>query len=461
VNGAISQALPRPTAPTIFKARVREGAIPPSSNSLPFGASLRRIWPRLALLLLGLSFSLNATAETISIACSALGRELELCRAGAQAWARATGNEVRLVPVPNSASERLALFQQILAAHATDIDVFQLDVVWSGILAAHLIDLAPFARDSVQQHLPAILAGGMAHGKLVALPWYADVGVLYYRKDLLEKHNAGVPQTWSQLTETARRIQALERASGNTRLWGFVWQGRAYEGLTCDALEWIASRGGGSIVGVDGKPQADNAAARAALTDAAGWIDDISPPGVLNYAEEEARALFQSGNAIFMRNWPYAWALANAPDSPVRGQVGIVALPRGDSGGVHVGTLGGGQLSVSRYSPRAAAAAWLVVYLTSPAEQKRRALAGGYNPTIAHLYTDADVLAANPYFAKLQPLIEQAVARPSGSVGTRYNQVSTKIWSAVHRALAHQQSAEEALTDLQRDLERLRRVGRW
>jgi trehalose/maltose transport system substrate-binding protein len=410
---------------------------------------------------LALCASITASAETISIACSALGRELELCREGAQAWAQATGNEVRLVPVPNSASERLALFQQILAAHATDIDVLQLDVVWSGILAAHLADLTPFAGTATREHMPAILGGAMVHGKLVALPWYADVGVLYYRKDLLDKHRARVPQTWTELADTARRIQSAERAGGNAKLWGFVWQGRAYEGLTCNALEWIASRGGGNVVDAAGKPQADTAAARAAVRDAAGWVNDISPPGVLNYAEEEARALFQSGNAVFMRNWPYAWALANAPDSPVRGQVGIAPLPAGDDEHEHVGTLGGGQLSVSRYSPRAASAASLVVYLTSAVEQKRRAIAGGYNPTIARLYTDAEVLAAHPFLSALQPLVEHAVTRPSGSVGTRYNQVSAKIWSAVHRVLSRKQSADEALADLQRDLERLRRVGRW
>ena len=398
--------------------------------------------------------------ETITIACSALGRELELCREGAQAWAKATGNQVRLVPVPNSASERLALFQQMLAAQATDIDVFQLDVVWSGILAAHLVDLTPFAGDALHEHLPATLAGAKARGRLVALPWYADVGVLYYRKDLLRKYNAPVPQTWQELADTARRIQAAERGS-DARLWGLVFQGRAYEGLTCNALEWIASRGGGTIVAADGKPEADNAAVRSALREAATWINDISPPGVLNYAEEEARALFQSGHAVFMRNWPYAWALANAQDSPVRERVGIAALPAGDGSGQHVGTLGGGQLSVSRYSPRAPTAASLVVYLTSAAEQKRRAVSGGYNPTIARLYTDPEVLAANPFLAMLQPLIEHAVARPSGSVGTRYNQVSAKIWGAVHRALTHQQSAGAALQELQRDLERLRRVGRW
>ena len=421
---------------------------------------MRRVRYWLAAVLFALSTNLAAAGETITIACSALGRELELCREGAQAWAQATSNQVRLVPVPNSASERLALFQQMLAAQATDIDVFQLDVVWSGILAAHLIDLTPFAGDALREHLPATLAGAKARGRLVALPWYADVGVLYYRKDLLENYNASVPQTWRELADTARRIQSGERGT-DARLWGLVFQGRAYEGLTCNALEWIASRGGGTIVAADGKPEADNAAARSALREAATWINDISPPGVLNYAEEETRALFQSGHAVFMRNWPYAWALANAQDSPVRGRVGIAALPAGDDTGQHVGTLGGGQLSVSRYSPRAPTAASLVVYLTSAAEQKRRALTSGYNPTIARLYTDPEVLAANPFFAMLQPLIEHAVARPSGSVGTRYNQVSAKIWGAVHRALTHQQSADAALQELQRDLERLRRVGRW
>jgi trehalose/maltose transport system substrate-binding protein len=441
------------------RGRVREGAATEQAASR-IASYIARALTRLAACL-ALCASLTAAAETISIACSALGRELELCREGAQAWAQATGNAVRLVPVPNSASERLALFQQILAAHASDIDVFQLDVVWSGILAAHLADLAPLAGNATREHMPAILAGAMVHGRLVALPWYADVGVLYYRKDLLDKHRARLPQTWTELADTARRIQSAERAGGNAKLWGFVWQGRAYEGLTCNALEWIASRGGGNVVDAEGKPQADSAAARSALRDAAGWVNDISPPGVLNYAEEEARALFQSGNAVFMRNWPYAWALANAPDSPVRGQVGIAPLPAGDDEHERVGTLGGGQLSVSRYSPRAASAAGLVVYLTSAVEQKRRAIAGGYNPTIARLYTDSEVLAANPFLSALQPLVEHAVTRPSGSVGTRYNQVSAKIWSAVHRALSHKQSADEALSDLQRDLERLRRVGRW
>ena len=135
-------------------------------------------------------------------------------------------------------------------------------------------------------------------------------------------------------------IQEAERAGGRDKMWGYVWQGRAYEGLTCDALEWIASYKGGSIVEPDGSISVNNPEAARALGTAAGWIGDISPAGVLSYAEEEARGVFQSGNAVFMRNWPYAWSLANGDESAIKGKVGVVALPRGGAGRTECRNLG-------------------------------------------------------------------------------------------------------------------------
>jgi trehalose/maltose transport system substrate-binding protein len=402
-----------------------------------------------------------AHAVTLSLACSAVGREFELCREGAQTWAQRTGNEVRLVSVPNSANERLALFQQLLAARAPDIDVFQIDVVWPGILAGHLVDLAPYAGEAPRQHFAAIVANNTVRGRLVAMPWYADVGVLYYRTDLLQRYGEPVPQTWAALSAAAERIQNAERAAGSPRMWGFVWQGRAYEGLTCNALEWIASHDGGTIVDAQGEVTVDNPRAVEAVRQASGWVDRITPRGVLNYTEEEARGVFQSGSAVFMRNWPYAYALGNAPDSPVRGRIGVAPLPKGGPVGRHAGTLGGWQLAVSRYSEHRSQAIDLVLYLTSAAEQKRRAIAAAYNPTIPALYHDPEVLAAQPFLAGLEPMIAQAVPRPARSVGTRYNQVSAKFWSAVHAALSGRQTAQESMGRLDRELERLRRVGRW
>ena len=400
-------------------------------------------------------------AATVTISCGAVGIELTLCQEGAEAWAEQSGHEVRVVSTPNSSSERLALYQQLLAAQASDIDVFQIDVIWPGLLADHLHDLKPHIAGDAADHYPAMIANNTVDGRLVALPWFASVGVLYYRQDLLQKYAEAPPASWDELTAVATRVQAAERAAGQARLWGYVWQGRAYEGLTCNALEWVASEGGGTIVADDGRATVDNPAAVQAVARAAEWIDNISPPGVLNYAEEEARGVFQSGDAVFMRNWPYAWSLAQGTDSPVRGKVGVAPLP-GDSSGRSVSTLGGWQLAVSKYSRHPAIAAELVRYLTSAEEQRRRAIRGSLNPTIPALYQDPEILDTAPFFADLEGIMRTAVARPSAVTGGKYNQVSHAFWSAVHQVLSGRHTAAESLTALQRRLDRLSRGGkRW
>ena len=397
-------------------------------------------------------------AALLRISCGAVGLEYQHCREGAERWANASGHRVEVVSTPSSTTERLALYQQLLGAGADDIDVLQVDVVWPGILAPHLLDLGSAAGDARAQHFPAIVENNTIDGRLVALPWFTDAGVLYYRKDLLEKHGARVPGTWAELAATAARIQDAERAAGNDRMWGFVWQGRAYEGLTCNALEWIASHGGGTIVDAAGRVTIDNPRATSALELAASWVGTISPPGVLNYAEEEARGVFQSGNAVFMRNWPYAWSLSQGEDSPVRDRVGVAALPSGPDG-QSVATLGGWQLAVSRYSRRPGLATDLVRFLTSAEEQKRRAIAGAYNPTIAALYGDPEVLAANPFFGELYATFTHALPRPSSVAGERYNELSSELWSAVSSVLAGRASAADALSALAPRLERLMQGG--
>jgi len=417
---------------------------------------------RLAAALFGLMLcpSLDARAETLSISCGAVGVELKLCREGAEAWSARSGVQVRIVSTPNSSTERLALYQQILAAHADDIDLFQVDVIWPGILANHFVDLSKHV-DGDAGHFPALIRNNTVDGRLVALPWWTDAGVLYYRTDLLKKHGEAVPATWQALTETARKIVTAERAAGHKELWGYVWQGKAYEGLTCDALEWLDSFGAGRIVADDGKVTVNNPRSVAAISLAASWVGAISPKGVLNYDEEASRGVFQSGNAVFMRNWPYAWALANGADSAIRGKVGVTALPKGGPEGKHTGTLGGWNVAVSRYSKNPDKAIDLALFLTSKTEQKRRAIEASYNPTYPALYKDPQVLAANPFFGTLFDTFENAVARPSSITGDSYNRVSAEFWSAVHRVLSGQQAAEAAIAALEKRLNRIGRRGRW
>ncbi|WP_353981232.1 ABC transporter substrate-binding protein [Salinicola endophyticus] len=401
-------------------------------------------------------------AADLTISCGAVGAELTLCKEGVARWEAQSGHSVEVVSTPNSATERLSLYQQILNARSGDIDVFQIDVVWPGMLAPHLIDLNEYLpKGTTDDFFEAIVDNNTVDGRLVAMPWFTDAGVLYYRKDLLDKYGLAVPTTWEQLTEAARTVQAGERQAGHKDFWGFVFQGRAYEGLTVDALEWIASYpDGGTIVDDAGDITIDNPQAAKALTLAASWIGDISPQGVLNYTEEESRGVFQSGNALFMRNWPYAWDLVQSEQSDIRDKVGVVALPAGGADGHSAAVLGGWNLAVSRYSEHPQMAADLVAFLTSPAEQKRRAIEGAYNPTLPALYKDKEVLAAVPFFGTLYTTFTSAIPRPSAVTGDKYPRVSNAFFNTVHEVLSGKVDAAQGLASLQSELERIKR-RRW
>lgn len=402
----------------------------------------------------------GAEAADITITCgTGVGRDD--CQDRVEAWAQESGHRVRVVSIPQSPNEQLSLYQQVLSAGSTDFDVLMIDVVWPGLLASHLVDLRPHVdQATLDAHFPAIVESATVDGKLVAMPMYTDAGLLYYRKDLLDKHGKAPPRTWAELTGTAKEIVDKERAAGNAGLTGFVFQGKTYEGLTCVALEWVDSFGGGTIIDGDGEITIDNPKAAAALGMARGWVGTIAPQGVLGYGEEESRGVFQSGDAVFMRNWPYAWALGNGEGSPVADKIAIATLPAGE-GGESRAALGGWSMAVSRYSRAPEAAIALAKFMTSTAEQKHRAIELSHNPTIIALYADSEIKAVSPFMADLLPTFQNAVARPSRVTKTRYNQVSSEFQNAVHAVLSGNAEPEASLADLARRLDRLSRGGRW
>lgn len=417
---------------------------------------------RVLVFLFSIVTAATGQAAQLTVSCGALGLELQLCQEAVDSWSEATGHAVKVISTPNSTTERFSLYQQILASKSPDIDILQIDVIWPGILAPHLVDLSPFIGSEItNQHFPSLITNNTIDGRLVAMPLYTSAGVLYYRKDLLRKYGYSAPQSWQQLTHIARAIQRGEREAGNPRMQGFVFQAKGYEGLTCDALEWVASFGGGTLVSPEGSVTIDNVQAVAALELARSWIGDIAPKGVLNYAEEESRGVFQSGNAVFMRNWPYAWALGNSEGSAVRGKIGVKALPAGGDHGRPASVLGGWQLAVSRYSRHPELAADLVRYLTSYEQQKRRAIIGAYNPTITALYRDQEVLDAVPFFGDLYTSFSNAVARPSRVTRSKYTRVSAEFYYQVHDILAGGTEPGPGLRALQQKLERISGGREW
>lgn len=408
---------------------------------------------------LSLGAILGTQAATVTLACGGTGPDFEFCKRNGEEWAKKTGNTLKLFSQPSSTTDSLALYRQLFAAKSSDIDVIVVDVVWPGVIKDHLLDLKPYSKGAEKEHFPAIVANNTVDGKLLGMPWFTDAGLLFYRKDLLEKYALKPPGTWDELAAAARKVQDGQRAAGSPDFQGLVFQGKAYEGLTCNALEWVYSHGGGTIIDAKGDITINNPNAVKALQTAASWIGTIAPNGVLNYAEEDARGVFQNGNAMFMRNWPYAWALSQAADSPIKGKVGVIPLPKGGSGGHNAATLGGWQLSVSKYSKAPAAAADLVMFMTSEAIEKERAIKGSYNPTRPALYKDKDVLNANPFMGQLYDVFTSAVARPATVTALKYPEVSQAFWDATHDVLSKKTSAADSLTRLEGKLKQVKRRG--
>ncbi len=411
--------------------------------------------------------TLPATAETgtatatepirLTYLGSSPGIGLDLTSQQVAAWNAAHPDvQVEVVAGPDSGTDRYGLYLQLFQSQSSEIDILDIDVIWPGDLAEHLIDFYDYGgAAAVADDFPAIVENNTVDGRLVGLAHHTDGGLLYYRTDLLQKYGYDAPPaTWRELETMAATIQAGERAAGNQDFWGYVWQGQVSEALTCNALEWIYSSGGGAIVSPDKVITIDNATAAAALDMAHNWIGAISPPGVLSFMEEDARRIWHGGNAAFMRNWPYAFSLSNGEDSVIAGKFDVAPLPGGEAGR-SAATLGGWQLGVSKYSEHPQEAAEFAKWFTSAESQKLWAVHLSLLPTKMSLYTDAEVAAAHSFIPKLLPVFTRAVARPSTATAPHYNEVSNIFFANVAAVLNGSSSGADAVIAIERELEAL------
>jgi trehalose/maltose transport system substrate-binding protein len=378
------------------------------------------------------------------------GRRQEL-----EQFTRETGIRVNLLPSPESARDKLALWQELLGTGAAGPDVFGIDVIWPRILGEYFIDLEPHFANEISLQFPAMIASYTVDNKVVAIPYRADIGLLYYRTDLLRQYGyREPPKTWDELETMAARIQAGERARGKREFWGFVWQGTAAEALTCNALEWQAAAGGGQIIEDDRTISVNNPRAIEAWQRAARWVGSISPPSVVGYTEWDALNVWIAGDAAFMRNWPTAYVDSHAAESKIRANFDVTLLPGGKAG--RVGTLGGAGLAVSRFSPHPREAIALVRYLSRGDVQVKRSRVRSEPPTLPGLYDRPEVLAPNPHFAQLSQAFRSGmVSRPSNVTGKKYQAVTDAYIQAVHSVLTGRKSAPEAAAALEHELVRI------
>ena len=322
-----------------------------------------------------------------------------------------------------------------LEGGSRDFDVFIIDVIWVAEFAragwiAELSSAFPPAavrRDFLPGAAEAVIVGDATF----AMPWYVDVGVFFRRSDSVPQ----APRTYSELVALTR--DAVAQRPG---MRGYVWQALQSEGLVCNVYEAIWGHGGASMLG--GRLLLDTAEGRGALEYLRALMAcGISPGSVTSMAEEESRRVFQAGDAVFMRNWPYAWAEAESPGSAVRGRVGLSALPTAD-GSIGRGALGGFQIALNASTPawKVDAAHRFIAHLTSAEANLAIALAYGRNPPRAAVYRDPRLIAGAPAIAGLLPLVERAEPRPV----TPYY-VTPPVCTGKRRAAKHLSSTSSAM----------------
>jgi trehalose/maltose transport system substrate-binding protein len=366
-------------------------------------------------------------------------------------FSKDTGIKVNVTPHPAASDQSYSQLARAFSTHSSSIDVAMIDVTWPAAFAPYLVDLKPKLGKQSKLHIKSIVTNDTIGGHLVAIPWFGDYGILYYRTDLLKKyHYKSPPKTWAQLFTMAKKIQTGERKS-NPSFYGFVFQGNAYEGLTCNTLEWVASAGGGHIID-GGKATINNPKAVKILDAMRARIGKLTPRGVTTYQEDQTEHAFDNGDAAFARNWPYQYGIGAKAGSKVKGKFSVAVLPHGTTGH-SVGTVGGWQLAVSKYSKHKGAAIEFVRYMTSPAVEKFDALTNSNVPTILSVAKNKQVRAKNPY---LKPAIASVprVTRPAKFLKTHYNEASKVIYQGINQIL-NGRSAKSVLPGVQAKLNQI------
>jgi multiple sugar transport system substrate-binding protein len=332
---------------------------------------------------------------------------------------------------PQSSTEFHDLVTQKLRNRDAQMDVFFMDVIWPAEFAAAGWALpldSFFSAAQRKDFLDAPIRADTYDGRIYGVPVFVDAGMLYYRKDLLEKYRLQPPRTWPELVRQAKLILAQER---DPYLTGYSAQFKQYEGLICNMMEFILSNGATLWNERTLQSTLHEAKAQEALRFVRDQIvGAISHRGILAYQEPESLALFTQGKAIFHRNWPYAWEASNDPkQSKVAGKVGMMPLPA-FPGGKSAATLGGWQLGISRFSRNPQLAWQFVEHMTSSEVQKQIALYTGRGPARAALYRDGDILKKNPQFESEYETLVLASPRPRTPVYLPLSNVMQRYFSS-------------------------------
>jgi multiple sugar transport system substrate-binding protein len=353
-----------------------------------------------------------------------------------------THDHIRLeiVKGPNNTNLVEDLYTSAFLLGDAPYDLAYMDIVWVPKFAAAgwLQPLDKFVEASnvdLSAYLDGDIDGGTYDGQLYRMPFRSDGGMLYYRTDLLNQGGYDPPETFTELMQISQDLKQQGIAD-----WGYVWQGKQYEGMAAMFVEILKGHGAYWVdpdskeVGLD-RPEAIAAARflRETIT------EGISPPGVTTYSEEETRRLFQNTNTVFLRNWPYVYPLAQ--DSQIQGQFAIKPMVREpqDESGACQGGWGLGMVKTTRHPQEA----WEVIqYFSQPDVQRQFFLETGYVPARKSLFTDPQLVEQYSYYPDLLEVVENSALRPPIA---QYAQASDILQRYLSAAITGEMTPEAAM----------------
>lgn len=360
------------------------------------------------------------------------------------------GIRINVLEGPNAANLLEDLYTSAFLLGDSPYDLVNIDVIWTPKFAAAgwLLDLTDrISKQELAAFSPNDVEGGLYEGRLYRIPIRSDVGMLYYREDLLKAAGYEPPETFEDLIKISKALEKEKKVN-----WGYVWQGRQYEGLVAMFVEVLEGFGGFWVnpdtleVGLD-RPETLQAIEFLRSTIKEG----VSPPGVTTYQEEETRRFFQSGQAAFLRSWPYVWPLANEETSPIKGKIGIKPMVHafGKSAGA---CLGGWGLGIAKSSKHPEEAWKAIQYFTSVEAQRRFILQAGYVPSRRELFTDPEIVAKYSHYPQLLEVVQSAVLRPPIA---QYAQASDILQRYLSGAITNRLSPEIAMKAAANETRRL------
>jgi multiple sugar transport system substrate-binding protein len=356
--------------------------------------------------------------------------------------------DVEFKEMPADTGKQHDAYVTAFNANSDEIDVIDLDVIWPAEFAqaGFLLPLDRFIEKDgvdIDGYNQGAISAAKFKGKQWALPKFIDAGMLFYRTDLIPEGEA--PKTWDELLAKAKET----KGQGGTQF-GYLMQAKQYEGLVCNAVEFIASYGG-EIIDENGEVKVDSPEAIKGISKLVEVVNsDVVPQNVTTFAEPESHTAFINGQAGLIRNWPYQYALANdESQSKIVGKVAVAPLPAGDAGSA--AALGGWMAGINKNTKHPEEAWKFLSFMAGEEGQKIDAIKGGHAPTILSLYDDEEILKANPYYKEegFVKALEAAVSRP---VAPNYPEISDIIQVQVSQAIAKKITPEEAAKNMQKEI---------